>query len=46
MSGVGVFAGRGDIVLAMGVTFILGMFAGYYLHKARVAISAMFSKSK
>lgn len=31
MNTVGLFAGRGDVVLAMGIAFILGMLTGFYV---------------
>ena len=31
MNTVGIFAGRGDVVLAMGAALILGVWAGYHL---------------
>jgi hypothetical protein len=33
MNTVGIFAGRGDVILAMGISFLVGIWAGYYLHK-------------
>jgi hypothetical protein len=33
MTAVGMFAGRGDVVLAMGVTFVLGLWVGYQVSK-------------
>ena len=33
MNTVGLFAGRGDVVLAMAVCLLLGVIAGWYLHR-------------
>ena len=33
MNAVGLFAGRGDVVLAMGFAVLVGIWIGWYLHK-------------
>jgi len=33
MTAVGMFAGRGDVVLAMGLALVFGFWAGYQLAK-------------
>lgn len=33
MNAVGIFAGRGDVILAMGLALMVGVWAGWYLHK-------------
>ena len=33
MSAVGIFAGRGDVVLAMGMAVVLGIAAGYQIRR-------------
>lgn len=33
MTAVGLFAGRGDIILAMGLALIVGVWLGWQLHK-------------
>lgn len=33
MTAVGLFAGRGDVILAMGLAVLVGMWAGWQLHK-------------
>lgn len=33
MSAVGIFAGRGDVILAMGLALIVGMWLGWQLHR-------------
>lgn len=38
MNTVGIFAGRGDVILAMGFASLFGIFVGYYLHKFKTFI--------
>jgi hypothetical protein len=33
MNAVGIFAGRGDVVLAMGLALLIGMWVGWQLHR-------------
>lgn len=33
MNAVGIFAGRGDVILAMGMALILGVWIGYQAHR-------------
>lgn len=48
MSTVGIFAGRGDIVLAMALAFFVGILVGWQLRKGSVwfqeKITSRFSK--
>jgi hypothetical protein len=34
MSGVGIFAGRGDVIVAMGLALIVGAWIGWQLRRA------------
>lgn len=33
MSAIGVFAGRGDVILSMGLALVFGVWAGWQLHR-------------
>lgn len=44
MSAVGVFAGRGDVILAMGLALIVGMWAGWQIRRFFAWISAKKAK--
>ncbi len=39
MTAVGLFAGRGDVVLAMGLALLVGIWIGWQLKKLAVKIS-------
>lgn len=41
MNAVGVFAGRGDVVLAMGMAVVLGIVIGYQLRRLVEFINRM-----
>lgn len=40
MSAVGIFAGRGDVILAMGLALIVGIWIGWQLRRAADWINA------
>lgn len=33
MNAVGIFAGRGDVILAMGMALVLGVWIGWQVHR-------------
>lgn len=39
MNTLGLFAGRGDVVLAMGLACLVGVYIGYKLHGWKVRLS-------
>jgi hypothetical protein len=43
---MGIFAGRGDVVLAMGLALIVGMWLGWYLKAKQVQLSAWWADKK
>ena len=45
MSAVGIFAGRGDVILAMGFAVLVGVWLGWYLRGLRDRIAKRFSKA-
>lgn len=45
MTAVGMFAGRGDVVLAMFMAMVFGMWAGWYAHVLYLRLKARFSKA-
>ena len=44
MNTVGIFAGRGDVVLAMGMAMLTGGIIGWYIHKFKEYLVDKFSK--
>jgi len=45
MTAVGLFAGRGDVVLAMGLAVLVGMWAGYQLHKLKLKLASKLGRT-
>lgn len=44
MSAVGIFAGRGDVILAMGLALIVGMWFGWQLHRLSSLLTSKRAK--
>lgn len=42
MTTVGIFAGRGDVILAMGMSLLLGIYIGYQLKRLTYYIKDKF----
>lgn len=40
MSAVGIFAGRGDVIVAMGLALIVGGWIGWQIHRAAAWFAA------
>lgn len=43
MNTVGIFAGRGDVILAMGMSLLLGIYIGYQLCRFKTYIKSKFN---
>lgn len=46
MSTVGIFAGRGDVILAMGLALILGLWVGWHLRGLWVRVTGRVTKGR
>jgi hypothetical protein len=46
VTAVGMFAGRGDVVLAMLMAMVFGIWIGWYLHKGYLRYQAWRNKEK
>lgn len=44
MNTVGIFAGRGDVVLAMGLALVIGVWVGWQIHRFKAWVSSKRSK--
>lgn len=44
MSTVGIFAGRGDVILAMGLALIVGLWVGWQLRGLWVGVTVRVTK--
>lgn len=44
MTAVGLFAGRGDIVLALGLALLVGVLAGWWMRGIKESIVKRFTK--
>ena len=44
MNTVGIFAGRGDVILAMGLSLLVGGFLGYQAHRLKVWVAGKFKQ--
>lgn len=46
MNAVGIFAGRGDVVLAMGAACVLGVIIGWQMHRFKVWVTTRKQEKK
>ena len=46
MNTVGLFAGRGDVILAMLLAFVLGGLVGWHIRRAYVAVRRVLGLAK
>ena len=46
MSAVGIFAGRGDVILAMGLALMVGVWLGWQLHRAATWVAKKRAPTK
>lgn len=46
MTGVGIFAGRGDVIVALFLAILVGAFIGWYLRKFYVWVTTRFEKKE